>query len=115
MVNRLIMAKKLQKDSKFLKHDLDGDGIVTDEEIAREERMIRLENNDKMQDQQRMLCWVSSLSSIILIVLAMSPIIPDTRVEMVTALLSTYVVANLGIVATFMGTTAFTRSKENSK
>jgi len=109
------MAKQLQKDSKFLKHDLDGDGIVTDEEIAREERMIRLENNDKMQDQQRMLCWVSSLSSIFLIVLVMSPIIPDTRVEMVTALLSTYVVANLGIVATFMGTTAFTRSKENGK
>tara|TARA_R100000234_G_scaffold112211_1_gene85680 strand:+ start:242 stop:571 length:330 start_codon:yes stop_codon:yes gene_type:complete len=109
------MSKKLEKDSKYLKHDLDGDGIVTDEEIAREERMVRLENNDKMQDQQRMLCWVSSISSIILIVLAMSPIIPDTRVEMVTALLSTYIVANLGIVATFMGTTAFTRSKENGK
>ena len=42
------MAKKtLQEDSKYLKHDLDGDGIVTDEEIAREERIIRLENNDK--------------------------------------------------------------------
>ena len=110
------MAKKtLQEDSRYLKHDLDGDGIVTDEEIAREERIIRLENNDKMQDQQRMLCWVSSVSSIILIVLVMSPVIPDTRVEMVTALLSTYVVANLGIVATFMGTTAFTRSKENGK
>jgi len=110
------MAKKtLQEGSKYLKHDLDGDGIVTDEEIAREERIIRLENNDKMQDQQRMLCWVSSVSSIILIVLAMSPVIPDSRVEMVTALLSTYIVANLGIVATFMGTTAFTRSKENGK
>jgi hypothetical protein len=109
------MTKKLQKDSKYLKHDLDGDGIVTDDEIAREERIIRLENNDKMQDQQRLICWVSSVSSIILIVLVMSPVIPDTRVEMVTALLSTYVVANLGIVATFMGTTAFTRSKENGK
>ena len=43
----------------------------------------------------------------------MSPAIPDARVEMVTALLSTYVVANLGIVATFMTATAFTRSKEN--
>ena len=109
------MSKTLQKDSKYLKHDLDCDGVVTDEEIAREERMIRLENNDKMQDQQRMLCWVSSISSIILIVLVLSPVIPDTRVEMVTALLSTYIVANLGIVATFMGTTAFTRSKENGK
>ena len=106
-------AKKLQKDSKYLKHDLDGDGIVTDEEIAREERIIRLENNDKMQDQQRLICWVSSISSIILIVLGLSPVVPDTRVEMCTALLSTYIVANLGIVATFMTTTAFTRSKEN--
>ena len=109
------MSKKLQKGSQYEKFDLDGDGVVSDEELSRSEHMIRLENSDKMQDQQRMLCWVSSISSIILIVLVMSPVIPDTRVEMVTALLSTYVVANLGIVATFMGTTAFTRSKENGK
>ena len=109
------MSKKLQKGSQYEQFDLDGDGIVSDEELSRSEHMIRLENSDKIQDQQRMLCWVSSISSIILIVLAMSPVIPDTRVEMVTALLSTYVVANLGIVATFMGTTAFTRSKENGK
>ena len=105
--------KKLAKDSKYAKFDLDGDNVVTDEEIALEERMIRLENADKMQDQQRMICWVSSISSIALIALAMSPIIPLERIEMVTALLSTYVVANLGIVATFMATTAWTRSKEN--
>ena len=109
------MSKKLQKGSQYEKFDLDGDAIVSDQELKRSEHMIRLENSDKMQDQQRMLCWVSSISSIILIVLVMSPVIPDTRVEMVTALLSTYVVANLGIVATFMGTTAFTRSKENGK
>ena len=109
------MSKKLQKGSQYEKFDLDGDGIVTEQDISRSEHMIRLENSDKMQDQQRMLCWVSSVSSIILIVLVMSPAIPDARVEMVTALLSTYVVANLGIVATFMGTTAFTRSKENGK
>ena len=109
------MSKKLQKGSQYEQFDLDGDGIVSDEELSRSEHMIRLENSDKMQDQQRMLCCVSSISSIILIILVMSPVIPDTRVEMVTALLSTYVVANLGIVATFMGTTAFTRSKENGK
>ena len=109
------MSKKLEKGSQYEQFDLDGDGIVSDDELARSEHMIRLENSDKMQDQQRMLCWVSSVSSIILIVLVMSPVIPDTRVEMVTALLSTYVIANLGIVATFMGTTAFTRSKENGK
>ena len=102
------MSKKLQKGSKYEQFDLDGDGVVSDEELSRTEHMIRLENSDKMQDQQRMLCWVSSISSIILIVLVMSPAIPDARVEMVTALLSTYVVANLGIVATFMGCLLYT-------
>ena len=69
------MSKKLQKGSKYEQFDLDGDGVVTDKELARSEHMIRLENSDKMQDQQRMLCWVSSISSIILIVLVMSPVI----------------------------------------
>ena len=98
------MSKKLQKGSIWEQADTDGDGVVTDDEMAMTERMIRLENNDKMQDQQRLICWASSLSSIALIIIAMSPIIPDARIEMVTALLSTYVVANLGIVATFMAT-----------
>ena len=78
------MSKRLQKGSQYEQFDLDGDGVVTDKELAQSEHMIRLENSDKMQDQQRMLCWVSSISSIILIVLVMSPVIPDTRVEMVT-------------------------------
>lgn len=109
------MSKKLQKGSIWEQADKDGDGVVTDDEMAMTERMIRLENNDKMQDQQRLICWVSSLSSIVLIIIAMSPIIPDTRIEMVTALLSTYVVANLGIVATFMATSAFARNSDNKK
>ena len=86
---------------------------LTDSEIAREEKILRIENADKMQDQQRIICWVSSLSSIILIVLAMSPIIPLERIETVTALLSTYVVANLGIVASFMAATAWAKVREN--
>ena len=36
--------KKLQKDSEFAKYDMDGDGVVSDEELAMEERMIDLEN-----------------------------------------------------------------------
>ena len=107
------MAKKFEKNSRYEKHDLDGDGIITDEELQTEERLIKLENADKMQDQQRLICWVSSLSSIGLILLVLSPIIPNNKVELCTALLSAYVVANLGIVSVFMGATSFTRIKEN--
>jgi hypothetical protein len=48
------MTKQLQQDSKYNQFDTDGDGVVTDEELARSERMIQIENNDKMQDQQRL-------------------------------------------------------------
>jgi Ca2+-binding EF-hand superfamily protein len=43
--------KQLQHDSKYNEFDTDGDGIVTDEELVRSERMLQIENNDKMQDQ----------------------------------------------------------------
>jgi hypothetical protein len=58
-------TKKLQEDSKFNQFDTDGDGIVSDVELSRTERMIQIENNDKMQDQQRLMAWVAMLSSIL--------------------------------------------------
>ena len=39
--------KKLEKNSEYEKYDLDGDGIVTDEELAMDEKLMRLNNEDK--------------------------------------------------------------------
>jgi len=57
-------AKKLEPGSKWSQLDKDGDGIVSDVEIAMEERMIELEdmrsdmeNEDKKQDAQRNMAW----------------------------------------------------------
>jgi hypothetical protein len=41
------LAKTLQKDSIYNQFDEDGDGIVTDEEMAKAERMLQIENDDK--------------------------------------------------------------------
>ena len=52
------MTKKLQKDSKYALADADGDGIVTDEEMDRHATWIRLENEDKQADTQRLMAMV---------------------------------------------------------
>ena len=48
--------KSLQKDSEYAHLDIDGDGIVTDEELEMDEKMLRLqdmksdmENEDKKE------------------------------------------------------------------
>ena len=73
------MAKKLSADSVLNPADLDGDGEITNSELDRHERMIRIENNDKLQDQQRLICWVSVIASAISIGLVVSPLIDDAR------------------------------------
>ena len=108
-------TKKLQEDSKFNKFDSDGDGVVTDAELSRSERMIQIENNDKMQDQQRLMAWVAMWSTIIAVAALLSPFIDIERMNSASAFLNTFLVAQTGIVVGFMGATAWAKRKENEK
>ena len=49
--------KKLEAGSKYASFDKDGDGIVTDDEIEMEEKLMRMENEDKKADAQRNMAW----------------------------------------------------------
>ncbi len=107
------MTKQLQQDSKYNQFDTDGDGVVTDEELARSERMIQIENNDKMQDQQRLMAWVAMWSTIVAVAALLSPFIAIDRMNSAAAFLNTFLVAQTGIVVGFMGATAWAKRKEN--
>jgi hypothetical protein len=109
------MTKQLQQDSKFNQFDTDGDGVVTDEELSRSERMLQIENNDKMQDQQRLMAWVAMWSTIVTVGALLSPFIAIDRMNSAAAFLNTFLVAQTGIVVGFMGATAWAKRKENEK
>ena len=49
--------KKLEPGSEYEKYDLDGDGVVTDEEFEMDQKLVRLENEDKKEDAQRHMAW----------------------------------------------------------
>jgi len=104
--------KKFEEDSRYAVHDLDGDGIVTDEELAREERMLKIENSDKMQDQQRLMAWVAMGSMVVFVAVIMLPIVPIDRVNQLSGFLNTFFVSQAAVVSVFMGATAY--SKRNN-
>lgn len=106
--------KKLQEDSILDVADLDGDGVVTNGEIGKHERLLRIENWDKQQDQQRHMAWVAMGSMVVLTVLMLSPVIATERVEALNGLMTMFYTAQMGVVAAFMGASAYVRTRERT-
>jgi hypothetical protein len=101
------MAKNLESGSKYEQFDMDGDGIVTDEEMAKAEQMIALENADKKEDQLRAMAWVAMLSMVVFTIMLFLPLIDTDRVAALDNLLQMFYIAQAGVVATFFGSSAY--------
>lgn len=115
------MAKKtLQDDSKYAHLDTDGDGIVSDEEMAQEERMIqleamreRVENEDKKEDAQRGMAWFALAGMLLYpfaVVLA-NLIGLDAAPNILGDMAPTYFVSVAAIVAAFYAKEGYTKGK----
>ena len=101
--------KKLEKGAVWEKADSNGDGIVSDQELQMRERMIRLENQDKKEDQQRYMVWFSAISVTAFIIILMLPIVPLDRLNMLSSIASTWVISNMGIIGAFIASNAFVK------
>ena len=95
--------KKLEKDSQYEHLDLDGDGIVTDEELDLDERMMRLENEDKKADAQRNMAWFALFGMLLypFAVVIASWIGLDQAGKILGDMAPTYFVSVAAIVAAF--------------
>ena len=103
--------KKLQKGSVLAeKLDANGDGVVTDAELMMKERLVRLENQDKKEDQQRYMVWFSALSVTAFIVVLMLPVVPLERVDHLSSIASTWVISNMGIIGAFIASNVFIKN-----
>jgi hypothetical protein len=101
------MAKKLQDNSQYNQFDTDGDGIVSDEEIAKAERLAELENKDRKEDQLRQMAWVAMGSMVLFTVALFLPFLSVERLTALDNLLSMFYIAQAGVVATFFGSSAY--------
>ena len=100
--------KKLEKDSQYAHLDIDGDGVVTDEELDMDERMMRIENEDKRQDAHRYMAWFALWGMLLYpSMVVMSLIIGlDQAAKILGDMASVYFVSVAAIVAAFYGSQA---------
>jgi hypothetical protein len=101
------MAKKLEDNSSYNQYDADGDGVVSDEEILKAERLAELENKDRKEDQLRQMAWVAMLSMVLFTIALFLPFLSVERLTALDNLLSMFYIAQAGVVATFFGSSAY--------
>ena len=104
--------KQLEPGSKYAKVDRDGDGVVTDEEFEMEEKLMRMENEDKKQDAQRNMAWFA-LAGMLLYPFAVVLAVwfgLDQAGKILGDMAAVYFVSVAAIVAAFYGKEAFLKN-----
>ena len=86
--------KKLQKNSKHSALDLDGDGIVSDAELA---ASVVLTQHEKA-DAQRRMAWLAMGSMIFFTLAVFLPIFPDARIKALSDLFGLFYIGQAGVV-----------------
>ena len=115
--------KRLQKDSEYAYLDVDGDGVVSDEELEMDRKMLELqdmksdmENEAKKQDAQRNMAWFA-LAGMLLYPFA---VVIAVWLDLVQAagilgdMAAVYFVSVAAIVAAFYGKEAIAAKRNDS-
>jgi hypothetical protein len=111
---RKLQAKSLEENSRWDEADADGDGIITDEEMAMYERKVRFENEDKKEDAQRNMAWFALAGMLLYpfaVVLAVGLGLSEAG-KILGSMASVYFVSVAAIVAAFYGGQAYSKGKK---
>ena len=104
-----MMQKKLQKGSEFDQYDMDGDGVVSDEELdhAKEIKQVETELRKNLA-QLRMARYTLISMGVFTVAMFFMPL---DRVEALSDISNLFYISGAGIVGAYMGTTAWMNKK----
>ena len=100
-------AKKLEPKSRYSEYDTDGDGTVTDEELAKHQEMLQLQLQEEKADSQRRMAWVAIGSMCVFALLPTIPFIPSDRLSTLASLSDMLFLSQASIVGLYFGATAY--------
>ena len=83
------------------------DGLLTDSELSRSERLTELDIRNEKADAQKHMAWVAMFSMIVFTIVLFSPMLSDSRVQALADLLGLFYIAQAGVVGAYFGMTAW--------
>ena len=105
------MSKKLENGSKYEDYDLDGDGIVTDEELENAKLMKETEYALRKQLAQLRMARYTLTAMGLFTVMMFMPFISIERINALSDISNLFYLSGAGIVGAYMGTTAWMNRK----
>jgi|TARA_B100000427_G_scaffold81540_1_gene66624 hypothetical protein len=103
--------KKLDPESIYNKYDINHDGTVSDEEMARNKELIELELREEKSEAQKNMAWIAMISMIVFSAFLFVPIVSESRVTALGDILGLFYIAQAGVVGAYMGVTAWMSRK----
>ena len=101
--------KQLEPGSSYAQYDTDGDGVVSDEEIATRERLQQLEIQNEKADAQRNMCWFALWGMLLYpsLVVGSEFFELSQAAKILGDMAAVYFVSVAGILAAFFGAQAW--------
>jgi|TARA_B100000530_G_scaffold185788_1_gene117705 hypothetical protein len=108
-----VKTKELQPGSDYAKYDADGDGVVSDEELAMSERLQQLEIQNEKADAQKNMCWLALLGMLLYpsLVVFCDFLGLDKAASIVSDMSGIYFVSVGGVISIWFGSVAYTNTK----
>jgi len=92
---------------------VDGDNVISNGELERHERMLKIENDDKKEDQIRSMAWFALAGMLLypFAVVIADFVELDNAAKILGDMAPTYFVSVAALVAAFFGAQAYTKGK----
>ena len=111
------MNKELEPGSEYNKYDTDGDGVVTDSELATTEKLQALELKNERATQQASMAWFGLYGMVgyTVLVIASQYFNLTQAAAILGDMAAVYFVSTAGIVGAFFAAESFKAKNGNGK
>lgn len=87
--------------------DSNKDGIISSDEMAREKRLLEIYQITEKAETQRKMAWIALISMLLMTIVLFTPIMSDSRVNVLGDILPLFYISNASIVGFYFGAQAY--------